>query len=479
MVAKSKRMKSIDEILGGQLDQPEDDDPKQDQPTGIPTPEPDAKYLCPICGGAGYLRRDVSVEHPDFGKLVKCDCQLREDETKRLDRLRSISNMKLMDRFTFEAFVPDGIGLTEDRRRNLRMAYATAHEFAQEPKGWLVLLGGYGCGKTHLAAAIANHQLGLGKPALFVVVPDLLDHLRSTYSPYSATTYDKRFEDIRTASLLILDDLGAHSATPWAQEKLFQLFNYRYNAQLPTVISSNHELEEIDIRIRSRLIDPDLSRIMTILAPDFRQSGVAQGISELSSLTLHADQTFDTFDLREHELDREKAENLRRAYNFARNFASKPRDWIAFSGTYGCGKTHLAAAIANERVRAGEPALFVVVPDLLDHLRSAYSPNSLTPYDKRFDQIRKSPLLILDDLGTESATPWAEEKLYQLFNYRYNARLATVITHGKEVDLKPRLKSLILDVGRCTPFEIMAPSYRGLPSRNLPKSRGKRNPPRK
>jgi DNA replication protein DnaC len=257
------------------------------------------------------------------------------------------------------------------------------------------------------------------------------------------------------------------------------LFNYRYNAQLPTVISSNHELEEIDIRIRSRLIDPDLSRIMTILAPDFRQSGVAQGISELSSLTLHADQTFDTFDLREHELDREKAENLRRAYKFARNFASKPQDWIAFSGTYGCGKTHLAAAIANERVRAGEPALFVVVPDLLDHLRSTYSPNSLTPYDKRFDQIRKSPLLILDDLGTESATPWAEEKLYQLFNYRYNARLATVITHGKEVDLKPRLKSLILDVGRCTPFEIMAPSYRGLPSRNFPKSRGRRNPPRK
>ncbi len=39
-----------------------------------------------------------------------------------------------------------------------------------------------------------------------------------------------------------------------------------------------------------------------------------------------------------------------------------------------------------------------------------------------------APLLILDDLGTESATAWAREKLYQLFNYRYNARLATVIT---------------------------------------------------
>jgi DNA replication protein DnaC len=453
-------MRSLDEILNQPPDFPETDpaDPSEDS----------AEYLCPICGGTGYLRQDVPVTHPNFGKLVKCQCQLLDMETRRMKNLRKISNMELMTRFTFDAFVPDGIGLTDDRRRNLRMAFEVAQEFGTDPQGWLILLGGYGCGKTHLAAAIANHAIALGKPALFVVVPDLLDHLRSTYSPFSSSTYDQRFEDIRTASLLILDDLGAHSATQWAQEKLFQLFNYRYNAQLPTVVTTNHELEEIDIRIRSRIIDPDLSRIMTILAPDFRQSGVAQGISELSSLTLHADQTFESFDMREHELDREKGENLRRAFTFARNFATKPQDWILFSGAYGCGKTHLAAAIANERARSGEPALFVVVPDLLDHLRSTYSPNSNTSYDKRFDEVRKSPLLILDDLGTQSATPWAEEKLYQLFNYRYNARLPTVITIAKDIELKPRLKSLILDVGRCTPFEVMAPSYRGLPTRNAP-----------
>ena len=37
-------------------------------------------------------------------------------------------------------------------------------------------------------------------------------------------------------------------------------------------------------------------------------------------------------------------------------------------------------------------------------------------YDKRFDEIRTSPLLVLDDLGTESATPWAQEKLFQILN---------------------------------------------------------------
>ncbi len=431
------------------------------------SPPPEEKWLCPVCGGTGYLRQDVPIGHPNFGKLAECDCRKTEREAKRFNALRSISNLGAMARFTFDRFVPDGYGLTEDRRRNLHLAYDSAVSFAEEPKGWLILLGGYGCGKTHLAAAIANQVVKQGKAALFVVVPDLLDHLRATYSPHSTVTYDQRFEEIRAASLLILDDLGAHSSTPWAQEKLFQLFNYRYNAQLPTVVTSNHELEDIDVRIRSRLIDPDLAQIVKIMAPDFRQSGVTQGVSELSSLSLHADQTFATFDSRQHELDRDKAENLKRAFTFACDFAAAPRDWIAFSGTYGCGKTHLAAAIANEVTLRGEPARVVVGPVLLDHLRATYNPNSVTSYDKRFDEVRKAPLLVLDDLGTQSATPWAEEKLYQLFNYRYNARLPTIITMAKDADLKPRLKSLLLDVGRCTPYEIMAPSYRGLPARNI------------
>ncbi|MEW5958841.1 MAG: ATP-binding protein [Chloroflexota bacterium] len=428
------------------------------------------EWLCPICGGIGYLRRDVPVGHPDFGKPVPCDCRLADQEANRARRLRAISNLDTMARFTFDNFVPDGFALTKEQQHSLRRAYETAKTFAARPKGWLILLGGYGCGKTHLAAAIANQVVSRGEPAIFVVVPDLLDHLRATYSPYSEVAYDQRFEEIRASSLLILDDLGAHSATPWAQEKLFQLFNYRYNAQLPTVVTSNHKLEEIDIRIRSRLNDQELAQIIPITAHDFRGSGV-NGVTELSSLTLHTDQTFDSFDLREHELDREKAENLKRAVTVARDFAAKPRDWLAISGTYGCGKTHLAAAIANEVTNRGESALFVVVPDLLDHLRATFNPNSLTPYDKRFDEIRKAPLLVLDDLGTESATPWAEEKLYQLFNYRYNARLPTVITMAQEVDLKPRLKSLIMDVGRCTPFVILVPSYRGLPGRNMAKNR--------
>jgi len=403
----------------------------------------------------------VPIGHPDFGKLYPCKCKIEELKAKRLSKLRDMSNLGGLTHMTFENFVPDGYGLNPEKQRNLRQAYELAREFAENPKGWLILLGGYGCGKTHLAAAIANYQIEHGRPVLFVVVPDLLDHLRATFSPESPVSYDQRFEEVRTAPLLILDDLGTQSATPWAREKLFQIFNYRYNARLPTVITSNRSLEEIDLRLRSRFNDHDLCRIHTILAPDFRGSGLAQDQSELSSLSLHADQTFESFDLRTHELPIKERENLKQAFRIAKEYAQDPQGWLVFTGPYGCGKTHLAAAIANYQVKRGYPALFVVVPDLLDHLRATFSPKSLVSYDQRFEEVRTAPLLILDDLGTQSATPWAKEKLFQLLNYRYNARLPTVITLAQESEVDERLKSRMLDISRCTVFEILAPSYRG------------------
>ncbi|OQY33951.1 MAG: hypothetical protein B6243_05985 [Anaerolineaceae bacterium 4572_5.2] len=116
-----------------------------------------------------------------------------------------------------------------------------------------------------------------------------------------------------------------------------------------------------------------------------------------------------------------------------------------------------------------QSAIFVVVPDLLDHLRATFSPVAQTSYDKRFEEIRNAPLLVLDDLGTQSATPWAQEKLYQLFNHRYNARLPTIITMADMTDLDPRLKSRLMDVGRCTAFAITAPSYRSSVSQQTQK----------
>jgi DNA replication protein DnaC len=412
----------------------------------------------------GFLRQDLPVDDPNFGKLVPCACQLDSIETQRMEELRRLSNLETLARYTFDSFVPQGHGLNPEKQRNLQTAFRLAQEFAANPQGWLILMGSYGSGKTHLAAAIANERVSRNQLALFVNVPDLLDHLRATFSPTSDVTFDRRFEMIRTATLLILDDLGTENATSWANEKLYQILNYRYNAQLPTVLTTNHRLEDIDARLRSRMNDQDLCRIYTILAPDYRGSGRVRDQSELSTLDLHRDQTFATFYDRT-DLSAEERGNLQRALALAQNYAQDPQDWLLFTGPYGCGKTHLAAAIANHRFNQGYVALLITVPDLLDHLRATYSPASTVSYDRRFEELRTSPLLILDDLGTQSATPWAKEKLYQLFNYRYNARLPTVITSSLEPSeleqQDPRLFSRLVDPTRCTMFGIIAPPFRG------------------
>ncbi len=121
-------------------------------------------------------------------------------------------------------------------------------------KGWLFLWGGYGCGKTHLAAAIANTAVARNIPTLFLTVPDLLDSLRFTFDS-EETSFEERFDEIRNIPLLVLDDFGTQNMTSWALEKLFQIINYRYINQLPLVVTSNQSVELIEGRLRSRFLD--------------------------------------------------------------------------------------------------------------------------------------------------------------------------------------------------------------------------------
>jgi DNA replication protein DnaC len=420
---------------------------------------------CPLCHGVGYLRRDLPLGHPDFGRIEVCDCRRRDVAFQVREKLFSLSHLDELSDLTFETFNPRGRkGLGELHSASLERAFNQAKHFAGNLNGWLLLLGGYGCGKTHLAAAIANYAVEMGVPTLFLTVPDLLDTLRFAYNS-DDTTFEQRFDQIRTAELLVLDDFGTQNATPWAQEKLFQIINYRYINHLPLVVTTNLSLDEIEARIRSRLQDPELVTNVRMTAPDFRRPATDLGGSELSSLDLLAGKTFGTFTDRHDEgLAADEIKSLEKALKAAHDFAGKPRGWIIFTGTYGCGKTHLAAAIANYRAELGDPPLFVMTPDLLDHLRSAFNPSSGTTYDRRFDEIRTAPLLVLDDLGAQSTTPWAKEKLHQLFNYRYNAELPTVITVAAEMmkDIDQRLRTRLLDERICTMYTITAPAYQGV-----------------
>jgi DNA replication protein DnaC len=428
---------------------------------------------CPHCHGLGYLRTDLPVGHPDFGKLEVCVCRRAKITNAVRQRLYALSHLDELQHLTFETFNPRGHkGLAEMQANSLQMASNQAKHYAETLEGWLFLQGGSGCGKTHLAAAAANYAVSMGVPTLFLTVPDLLDTLRFAYDSED-TTFEERFDEIRNARLLVLDDFGTQNATGWAQEKLFQITNYRYINKLPTIFTTNLVLDDIETRLRSRLADPELVSQVRITAPDYRRPMLETKHPELSSLALHSKRTFKSFSPRTGEgLDSDDLKSLREALEAAQDFAEQPHGWLLLTGEYACGKTHLAAAIANRRAELGEPPLFVVVPDLLDHLRATFAPNSPATFDRRFEEIRTAPLLVLDDLGTESMTPWAREKVYQLFNHRYNAELPTVITMADEAlkRLESRLLVRVLDGRLCRIVGITVPAYRAKPSHLKPRS---------
>ncbi len=422
--------------------------------------------VCPICGGVGFIRLDLPVTDPNFGKLQPCSCKEEQIAQAASHRLFEISNLTAFKDMTFENFRTQGrTGLAEQQTRSLEFAYNQGHLYSQNLKGWLLLMGNYGCGKTHLAAAVANFVVSLGIPTIFLTVPDLLDWLRFSYDNPD-TTFEERFDEIRNIHLLILDDLGTQNATPWAQEKLYQVINHRYMHRLPMVITTNLDLAELDGRIRSRLLDPDLVTTVRIIAPDYRSPVRDSAQSAISTLALVGEHSFGNFSLRENEkLSMEEQRSLEKAFKASQQFAEQPHGWLVLSGTYGSGKTHLAAAIGNYRAAVGEEPIFIVVPDLLDHLRATFNPNSAVSYDHLFEQVRNARLLILDDLGTQSATPWAKEKLFQLLNFRYEARLPTVITTSSSLDeIDARIRSRMLDVQRCSIYAILAPSFRNTPA---------------
>jgi DNA replication protein DnaC len=412
--------------------------------------------FCPICKGAGFVHPALDSGKVDFSRVIPCRCSQGELRKRKTAYLEKYSNLGSLSQLTFDNLSPKGRAARAISQERFTQVYQAAKAFADNPRGWLVFLGPSGSGKTHVACAIANHRISLGEPVFYIGTADLLDHLRSAFSPTSDTTYDELFEQVKNVPLLVLDDLALESATAWAKEKLEQLVHHRFNTRLATVITSDIPLERMDERLRGHLADNEFCQVWTIeqKSPLEYQGGL--------KLELLRNMTFDNFDHKRLELPSEQRQNLRQAYDLAVEFARSPEGWLIFQGVNGCGKTHLAAAIANYQVAQGKPVLFVVVPDLLDHLRSTFSPDSKISYDEFSEKLKETPLLILDDFGEQSATPWAQEKLYQLINYRYNARLPMVVTTCLSLDeIETRISSRMVDPRISLVFNITAPDYRG------------------
>ena len=299
-------------------------------------------------------------------------------------------------------------------------------------------------------------------PLTFIVAADLLDHLRATYAPDSEVSYDELFEQVRNAPILVLDDLSAQFTTPWAQEKLFQIISHRFNESLPTIITVRGPLERLDEGLRTRM--ESHSGFAKVYRLGEHTSRVARRIGTIPEEMLRR-MTFSEFNSSGGAATTEEGRvSLARAWGRSQNFAANPEGWLLLTGPRGSGKTHLAIAIAVECMSKGFSVFRAFVPDLMDHLRASFSPDSPIRYDELFEQVRSADLLILDDFGTQVSTPWAEEKLFQVFAHRYDQRLPTVITSVDTLDEIvqewPNIGSRLVDRSLVTYLHITAPNYR-------------------
>ena len=447
---------------------------------GLIQPPAGAEHPCGRCGGRGWFTPEVPVGHPEFGRMIACECQQERVEEERHARLLRYSNLGHLTRFTFERLEPDGRTGDLAASRMFSDAVRKAMDYADRPVGWLVIVGANGAGKTHLAAAVANRRIESGQAALFMHVPDLMDNLRASFGPTSELSYDELFERVRSTPFLVLDGLNDQAASPWAREKLQQILNHRFNAELPTIVTTAVDLRDLDPYLSARLEAPGLSDVVRLSA------GISHRTHRLGHIepAMLERMTFERFDVRGNNPTDGQRASLEHAFMAAQNFASYPDGWLTLFGETGVGKTHLVVAIAVQQIERGRPVFFAFVPELLDYLRYTFSPQSAITYDRLFEEVKNTPLLLLDDLGQEHTSSWAYEKLYQIIVHRHNARLATVVTTSLELtDADPEgepgpndkfgpISSRLRDGEAGTLMQIVAPDYRNRAKRGRRTTKG-------
>lgn len=194
-----------------------------------------ATSTCRVCDGSGW----IPVTTPDGYRAVRpCRCRELAIQQARLERL--FRDSRIPARFRGKT-----LGAT-DRSRcprgyDIATAYVRDWEKRRTDGQGLMLVGPVGCGKSHLLYAVLQELVCRGVTCFGQTVPDLLDELR----PGNGDS-DEKLRLLREIQLLLLDDLGAQRDTEWVTERLFVILNARYNAMLPTLITSNLTLEELD-----------------------------------------------------------------------------------------------------------------------------------------------------------------------------------------------------------------------------------------
>ena len=234
---------------------------------------------CEYCQDARFIVQ----EYTRLGRVVDTktvDCpRCNVAAKKRLLAIQKYSSMsdkaRAQDFASYELmWMPTGI----EARQNLLAACKT---FADTPKGFLVIYGSYGCGKSHLCAAIYNTITARGKMAIFISMLDLIRSLKALFNKRNeeaeGETYDQRLNVYQTVETLILDDIGAGRMTEFDDSLLTEIVDYRYRNRMATVFVSNKNMtsrSDFDARVVERWSEHGFSTVVEVVAPSYRTGDI-------------------------------------------------------------------------------------------------------------------------------------------------------------------------------------------------------------
>lgn len=114
----------------------------------------------------------------------------------------------------------------------------------------LYLCGNFGSGKSYLISAMLNELAKDNIKSAIIFWPEFLNDLKSSFNSPIKTEFKTKYEKVKKAPILLIDDIGAESVTPWARDEILcPILQYRMDEKLPTFFTSNLDLQALETHL--------------------------------------------------------------------------------------------------------------------------------------------------------------------------------------------------------------------------------------